>query len=587
MPTLKNIACGRLDKPSKNSGKKARRRKRMAEIAKLKKRAADAAELQRQYEMCSSDVVNIICRQIDDNANCSHDYDSPVPPIPEIKSLWYYAVMYGCHRIIKSYPNTAAPQHECDLYDSLNPCNIQDLLAFAVERNEIECMKALIARGAKPCRGNLQKLSNRVRGHYAEQQKIEASMQKYEASLRAEWQSYITECDRDNVPEDIRCPLQSFRSMDEEQFYSSDDYYELSAAESRRRDARVNRWKPKNRHMFPPLCTVMSIAAAEVLLEDGADPFESVLEFAYDTNRDICDLVSSKRTVFDYMLDSGRRDIHKYIYEYTRTHILTRKQNVLKLVMLADSRRHSEKPHAIRFDDTHIARRISAMVGGISRAEMDRNLNIVRMSYDRDAANRPDPIHWPIFRNVDGFTLKFDPDAQQYDRHVTITAGTYSNEWLNYCKETIDYDQYWKLPLHQRHLYHTHPYDTSKRTKNALVNRLPRLNRKFGRPDMVIIMRFKYYDQCADDHSNDRESNFNVDVEMRSMVATLGLTHMLISVEDQVDMTPVRDHTGQIVAYTIEPSTGREIFNAHSQEENLLLDMKCFGRYDLLYPLDS
>ena len=579
--SLRNLAfnrnSGKSNGPSKNALKKQRRHVRKVKAAKREAAAAAAAAkrkaaaiLQQQHHECLNARIDMVEAQ---NAkrydNYVYDYDS-LPPTPNIASLWYNAIMFGYHLVISNFSDESASRRPYGGYECSAPCHIQELLMLAIERNEIECMKALIDRGAKVSRDVLQKLAASVRKRFNKSKKQAEENEQYQRELDDDYREYIEQCEREGLPESERKSRGEYFDFMEE--YSSDyDYV------PRRTD-----WKPKEYQLIPPLCRVLTIPAAKVLLDAGADPFETVLTFEYCKvcgSSMLCNVVNTSLTAFDYMLDGGRRDVYEFVLRYAEEKILSRKKDVFKLVMLADGRRNGPNPHAIKFRDINTVRLIAAMVGGRDRDEQLRKLAGARDALRRDLENHPDPEYWPVFRNVQtGFTLKIDEGNRHYTQRITLLS-LYSNYWFNYCNRTVTIPSY---------------YNDRTEIQRALKRPIRNLEHPFKNSWMYINRGRDYHNsnnghvcdsECEEYgcHNDERVDNFTVDVGIRQSIGRTGIPWSSVEIQNQVEMVPVRDGRNRVIAYTIEPKGGRDAFVARCRADNFMPDMKCFGRYDLLY----
>ena len=313
-----------------------RRRKSKALRKKIKRQAWEKNLPKLKYR-CSLGIAETILndhtyikkikefydRHYDDYEWCYFDNDYTCPSEPEliqIPSLWLAAIELNIPDVIYNFEDEKCPYQTIKFlnndgvewdekyYVSEEPKEIQEYLHIAIEKNRIDCVKALLKKGASPNRlGGIKYLNH-------EWIKWKKELDQYEQDRNILREEYDKKYPDNTYPGGFR-------------LYCADELCQYDWDGQPIGPPRLK--YPKKTFLIPPLCVAAqtSIEMTRLLIGSGADPLDTSLDFSDERGFE-----KTKNSAIYYANSADKNEIVKYLYDIM-TEILSPKEAIYMLLM--------------------------------------------------------------------------------------------------------------------------------------------------------------------------------------------------------------------------------------------------------------
>lgn len=249
-----------------------------------------------------------------------NDYTSSEPELSRIPSLWLAAIELNIPDVIYNFEDEKCPcqtikflnnekkERNEKYYVSEEPKDIQEYLHIAIEKNRIDCVKALLKKSASPNRlEGIKSLNNRWI-------KWKKELDQYEQDRNILREKYDKKYPDNTYPGGFR-------------FYCA---HELGQYDWDGQPLGPPLFKyPEKILLISPLriAAQTSIEMTRLLIESGANPLDTSLDFSYERGFE-----KTKNSAIYYANSAGKNEIVKYLHDIM-TEILSPKEAICMLLM--------------------------------------------------------------------------------------------------------------------------------------------------------------------------------------------------------------------------------------------------------------
>lgn len=286
------------------------RKKRIEKRRKKRKRQAWEKYLRELKYRCSLGIAKNILNdneyitkiKDDDDWSCDWDYGPNIShgsPLIKIPSLWLVAIIFDLPDVIYHINDEKCPVKtmsfldDIEYYQSEEPKDIQEYLLIAIKMNRIDCVKALLKKGASP---------NRL------------GKEKSYLKLNRPWIKW-------------KKRLEQYNKDSGNYFYYDDQFDCYDSDGEPFGPPRLKH--PEKTFLIPPLCVAAqtSIEMTSLLIESGADPLDTSLVFSDEGGFE-----KTKYSAIYYAASTGRHLIIEYLRNIMKG-ILSPKEAIYMLLM--------------------------------------------------------------------------------------------------------------------------------------------------------------------------------------------------------------------------------------------------------------